>query len=118
MNQNTIHHNGERILPLLKNKIVCALMLFCFFSTDVSAQKTVVDWGEAISYTGFAFFNTSAIDKLGNVYYLGSFYGTNDFDPGPGIHNESSTSSVSNSFIVKLDNQGKFKWVRIIRGGY
>ena len=55
--------------------------------------------------------NDIFIDSNGNVYLVGSFSLTVDFDPGVGIHTL-STNGVENIFILKLDSAGDFVWVK------
>lgn len=52
-------------------------------------------------------------DNAGNIYLLGIFRDTIDLNPGPGkfIQNLNSRTSFKN-YILKLDNNGKFKWVK------
>lgn len=51
-------------------------------------------------------------DANGNVYVVGYFSGTVDFDPGAGVSNLTSQSSgvQQDLFIVKLDAAGNFVW--------
>ncbi|MGZ4034600.1 MAG: SBBP repeat-containing protein [Bacteroidia bacterium] len=53
--------------------------------------------------------NSIAVDESGNVYTTGNFYGTNDFDPGPGTYDLISYSST-NAYTSKLDSMGNFVW--------
>ena len=55
-------------------------------------------------------------DANGNIYVSGPFTGTADFDPGPGVTNLTAAYSY-NLFILKLDAQGNFKWVKQV-GSY
>lgn len=57
------------------------------------------------------------IDDSMNVYCSGSFTGTEDLDPGPGIYNATSVGSGSNGFLLKLDTAGNFIWVKTMEGG-
>ncbi|MFK7786773.1 MAG: T9SS type A sorting domain-containing protein [Crocinitomicaceae bacterium] len=50
-------------------------------------------------------------DALGNVYTVGSFNGTMDFDPGPGAFALSS-NGITDIFIQKLDPNGNFLWAK------
>jgi hypothetical protein len=52
-------------------------------------------------------------DSLGNVYTIGRWDGTVDFDPGPGVSN---LSGYSGFFIQKLDSSGTFNWVTSVTG--
>jgi uncharacterized membrane protein YqhA len=55
------------------------------------------------------------VDAAGNVYTTGSFFGTSDFDPGPGFF--SMTSNGGNDiFISKLDASGNFVWAKKMGG--
>lgn len=55
-----------------------------------------------------------ALDNFGNVYTTGGCFGTNDFDPGPGVFN--LTGGNSDSFISKLDSLGNFVWAGLLTG--
>lgn len=57
-----------------------------------------------------------AWDGTGNVYLLGSFTGTVDFDPGPSTSNLTSASSVEDAFVVKYGNAGNVIWAKRIGG--
>ena len=48
-------------------------------------------------------------DVFGNVYTVGYFQGTIDFDPGTGIFNLTSAGD-NDIFISKLDTSGNFVW--------
>lgn len=58
--------------------------------------------------------NDIATDPLGNLYIAGYFNGTVDFDPGPGVHQLSSSSFAA--FILKLDSNGNFIWCNSFGG--
>lgn len=53
------------------------------------------------------------VDALGNIYTTGVFYGTSDFDPGPGTYN--LTTIQEDAFISKLDANGNFIWAKSIQ---
>ncbi len=55
------------------------------------------------------------VDSQGDIYIAGVFQGTADFDPNGGVVNLTSTGSFD-SFILKLDNNGNFGWVKSIQG--
>lgn len=48
------------------------------------------------------------VDKFGNIYTVGFFNGTVDFDPGTGTNN--LTTTLKTTFLQKLDSSGNFKW--------
>ena len=54
-------------------------------------------------------------DNIGNVYATGYFQGTIDFNPGDGIFNLSSPAFF-NAYLLKLNSNGSFGWVKNIGG--
>lgn len=91
---------------LLKSYLVIIVILG--FS-DVNAQ--VLEWAKSAGGSGFDQGRDITVDKWGNVYTIGEFENTVDFDPGPGTHNLTSNGS-SNVFILKMDASGNFLWVK------
>ena len=55
-----------------------------------------------------------AVDKQGNVYSIGYFLGTVDFDPNQGVHSITSRGRGADTYIQKLDSTGNLVWVTII----
>jgi|GEM_PF-3429550 len=51
-------------------------------------------------------------DNEGNIIISGHFSGTLDFDPDTTVHQISARGQYLNSFILKLDAQGHFVWVK------
>ena len=66
--------------------------------------------GDAINYN----FSVE-VDASGNVYSVGYFSGTVDFDPGPSVFNL-TTNGQSDISISKLDAAGNFIWGKRIGG--
>ena len=56
-------------------------------------------------------------DTSGNVYTTGNFFGTVDFDPGPGTFNLTSSANEYDMFISKLDSDGNFVWAKATSPG-
>ncbi len=54
--------------------------------------------------------NSISLDASGNVYSIGQFYGTVDFDPGIGVFNLTAQVSSIDTYISKLDAAGNFLW--------
>ena len=74
-------------------------------------NKSVSDW--ETSKSGYGEGRDIVTDKSGNVYSIGEFRGTIDFDPGEGIYNMTSLrEEASDLYISKLDIQGNFLWTK------
>lgn len=56
-------------------------------------------------------------DRDGNIYCTGEFAGPIDFDPGPNVHTISS-QGYQDVYVLKLDQNGNFIWVRRFGGHY
>ena len=64
-----------------------------------------------------------AVDGSGNVYTTGSFIGTADFDPGPGVANLTSAGGTGSSarreiYVSKLDAAGNYVWAKAMGGTF
>jgi len=66
-------------------------------------------WAVRMGGTNLDYGTSVAVDKSGNVYSTGYFYGTGDFDPGPDTFNLTSVGGYD-IFISKLDSSGNFLW--------
>jgi|GEM_PF-4361859 len=55
-------------------------------------------------------------DKEGNIYIIGSFNGTIDFDPGSAVQNLTALGFFD-VFIQKMDSMGNFLWVKQTASG-
>lgn len=67
---------------------------------------------------GNSFFDRAidlAIDQHNNVYVVGEFRGTVDFDPGSSLMNRTSNGGYD-IYVVKFDELGTFQWVKTIGG--
>lgn len=60
------------------------------------------------------FGSSVVVDGKDNIYLIGQYNGTVDFDPGVGVFN--LTSKGSDVFIQKLDSNGEFVWVKSVGG--
>jgi hypothetical protein len=72
-------------------------------------------WVKQISGFGTQEINEFKIDKNGNIFNIGYFEDSVDFDPGIGRANRTSFF-IESSFIQKLDSNGNYLWVKVITG--
>ncbi len=67
-------------------------------------------WAKKFTGGGFSC-QSIKVDSALNIFVVGGFAGTADFDPGPGTFFLSS-SGGNDAFILKLDANGNFLWAR------
>ncbi|OYU94959.1 MAG: hypothetical protein CFE21_14895 [Bacteroidetes bacterium B1(2017)] len=101
----------------MKPKLLLLILFtgFCFF---VRAQN--FNWAYAFGSsadTAFAIGESMASDKHGNVYTLGNFTGTVDFDPSEDTcYLRSRPNQLVDGFISKTDAYGNFVWAKKLSG--
>lgn len=99
-----------KLTTMLKN----LLLALSLISTAASAQN--VDLVKQTGTSGASIMSSSTVmDRAGNYITRGSFNGTVDFDPGPGIFNLTA-SGLSDAFVQKLDARGNFLWAVRVGG--
>jgi len=84
------------------------------FIRKVSSSGVSI-WAKKIGRPGIADPESIAIIKLGNLYIIGSFARSIDFDPGPDSFNYFCKGN-NTAFILKLDSDGDFLWAKTIDG--
>ncbi len=92
-------------------------IIFCALTAmTISGQAQVLnfEWAGNLENNFITVCRDVAIDQDENVISVGSFHNTQDFDPGPGISN--MTTSWEDIFIRKLDASGNFVWAKQIGG--
>ncbi len=74
-------------------------------------------WAKSMGGANFDFGASIAIDPgaIRNIYLLGFFSGTVDFDPGSGVTNLTAKGG-DDIFLTKLDDAGDFLWAKSIGG--
>lgn len=90
----------------------------CLIATAISAnaQTLQFEWAKRMGGTSLnAGYSACVVDAPGNVYTTGMFWGTADFDPGPGTFNMTA-AGLSDAFVSKLDSAGNFAWAKQLGG--
>lgn len=101
-----IIYKGITMQP--KHILIFINVLFFFLPNTIKAQS--FEWAKSMGNpsTNTDIGTSVVIDRTENVYTIGTFYGTVDFDPGVGVYNLTGCGS----FISKLDSNGNFVWAR------
>jgi hypothetical protein len=89
--------------------LLLVLILMSFLN---KAQQTLA-WANALKGNGIGFSSTT--DAAGNIYNIGNFSGTMDFDPGVGV-NTITAVGTGDAYLTKLDANGNLIWVRTLGG--
>ena len=97
----------------MKKNILFILLLCC--SKLVFGQDANFLWVKQFGGTGTSGANSMELDASGNIYTIGGFSGTVDFNPGSGIYNLTSIGD-NDLFVSKLDSAGNFIWAKQIGG--
>lgn len=100
----------------MKTKLTLFIaLLTLFFIEDGMAQAPAFEWVKQIGGTNYDRGLWITLDNVGNIYTMGNFKGTADFDPGTGVFNLTAAND-SDIFISKLDPSGNFIWAKRIGG--
>ena len=91
------------------------LIIFLLIPFSVFSQDIWLDWAYGLDAAGSDNGEEIYVDKQGNSFTTGRFFGTVDFDPGAGIFNLNSMSSTD-LFIQALDSNGNFIWAKSVGG--
>ena len=86
------------------------------FAVKLDSNGSLV-WAKQVGGTssgGIVVGHGIATDASGNVYITGKFTSNTDFDPGPGI--EQLPAFSDDVYVLKLDSDGTFVWVREVLG--
>ncbi|MFH1675383.1 MAG: hypothetical protein ABIC40_00055 [bacterium] len=66
-------------------------------------------WGCGWGSSSYDFANEVVVDSTGKAYVYGWFRGIADLDPGPGVDERNSHSSMD-CFLIKFDQSGFYEW--------
>lgn len=96
--------------------------LTAFGQEDTYVQKLDAEghllWVNQLGGKDFDMGYSLALDNSNNVYVLGQFAGTSDFDPGVGVNELVSDNGSYDIFLQKFDAEGNSIWVKQIGGAY
>lgn len=91
--------------------------LICAGVSDVFVQKLDASgnflWAKSMGGNNYDRTYSMDTDASGNVYTIGTYSSTADFDPGPGTANLTSQNALE-LFMQKMDASGNYVWVKSI----
>lgn len=93
--------------------IIISAGLFDVFFARYNADGNLV-WAKSIGGSGLDRLSSMVLDESGNIYLVGYYEGTSDFDPGPGTTNYASEGY--DVFFAKYDGWGNLIWANSIGG--
>lgn len=104
----------------MKNYLL--LTLVCLFVYNAVAQKNTIDCGQVNIcqnefnvenvYDNSIIIEESYFDNNNNLYNVGKFSGTVDFNPDPNINADFTSNGSDDCFLQKLDENGQFIWTK------
>ncbi|GAB5538026.1 MAG: hypothetical protein Salg2KO_01290 [Salibacteraceae bacterium] len=92
----------------MAHRFTLILTLLSFFSNALNAQNAAFDWAKEINTNSVSVPVGIETDTDGNIYSVGWYNGTADFDPNAGVNNVSTGGR--NTYITKWDSAGNFIW--------
>ena len=95
-------------------KFLFILIALCTITYSFGQQANF-EWAKQMGSSFNENGRSIKVDASGNVYTTGRFYGTVDFDPGPGTNNLTAQGGAD-VFVQKLDPSGNFLWAKSFGG--
>ena len=86
------------------------------FEVGSDGYYNSAEWVKTVGGTRTEYLYGITTDGSGNVFYVGRFYDTVDFDPGAGVDNHTADSDGS-VYITKINADGSYGWTRSFGGG-
>lgn len=98
------------------NSNACYIVKLDISGNFISAQKIGgISEDDYTTGTDCAYFTDDPFG-ISSVFITGYFRGTVDFDPGPGVFNQTSVGGSTDIFVLTLGNDGSFQSVKTIGG--
>lgn len=91
------------------SNLIAVGMTDIYFTKSDTAGNLI--WAKSIGSFDFEFPKSIEVDSLGNVFVIGMFNNTCDFDPSNSSYFVTS-SGANDCFIAKYDDTGNFLWVK------
>lgn len=102
--------------------ILCLLLGACSLPTKIFAEQTNVSYGYtrplgSNTWDDFAHVVNIRNDENDNLYMVGQYYGTIDFDPTSGTDSHTSgIAGVDEAYVTKINANGTYGWTKVFTG--
>lgn len=107
------YYFNSSILTSIKFEKGTKIIFLLLFFFPFLLQSQSLQWAKRIGGPEFDGAYSIAIDKDGNVYTVGLFTDSVDFDPGSGIYSFGEEERL-NTYVSKLDANGVLIWAKQI----
>ncbi len=98
--------------------IVCVLLPLAIHGRGrADVGDLVLSRGATFGAAGVDLSGSIAADAAGNMYTTGTFRGTADFDPGPGVFQLTSAGD-SDIYVCMFSPTGELRWAQSMGGAY
>lgn len=87
------------------------LLFLSILAFKINAQGPATAWAHNVGGNLSEYGYGITLDNQGNIYAVGAFSQTVDFDPGPGTFNLTSSGDLD-AYVVKFNSSGNFVWAR------
>jgi hypothetical protein len=95
----------------MKSKFTLTFFLTFCIHTIAIAQQPLFQWVNPLGDVASSYIFDLKLDANNDVFIVGYFSDTLDFDPSPNVFNLNGAGS-DNGFIAKYDEQGNFLWAK------
>lgn len=73
-------------------------------------------WAKSFGGPSYEYSTSNCVDDFGNIYTIGHFYGTADFNPDLSINVNLNSAGEEDIYVQKMDADGNFLWAKRFGG--
>jgi hypothetical protein len=100
----------------MKKLYLTLISIFIFLFVSQGAFSQLTNWVRTLSGDHNVIIADSDYDESGNLYFVGTFSGTVDFNPSPFLSATLTSNGSYDIFITKFNQYGSYQWVKRIGG--
>ncbi|MFO8235023.1 MAG: T9SS type A sorting domain-containing protein [Bacteroidales bacterium] len=103
----------------MKKLYLSLILIFIFLIVSQGGFSQLTNWVRTHGGAGEVVTIDSDYDESGNLYFVGIFSGTVDFNPSPFLSATLTSNGSYDVFITKFNQYGNYQWVKRVGGtGY